>query len=205
VSGSWTDHGALFSSVDGDYFNAIDANVIEVNGKLPPQPGSYWADIYQFQLAPSGLAPAMTSPNLTWLSFNSTPPQSEEGAFVYKPKKSQYYYLFYSSGTCCGFVAGDLPPAGDEYKVFVGRSLSPSGPFVDKNGTALLQTGGTLVLASHDNIYAPGGTSLFLDPKSGRDVMAYHWRPFDNIQGDSNSQLGLNYVDFSSGWPVLVE
>ncbi|KZO99448.1 glycoside hydrolase family 43 protein [Calocera viscosa TUFC12733] len=203
--GSWTDHGTVFSSVDGDTYNAIDANLIEYNGTLLLTFGSYWADIYQFPLAPSGLAPLTSPPNLMWLSFNSTAPQSEEGAFIYKPETADWYYLFYSSGTCCGFVAGDLPTPGNEYKVFVGRSKSPTGPFVDKNGTALLQTGGTEILASHDNIYAPGGTSLFWDPKSGRDVIAYHWRPFNNIQGDANSMLGLNYVDFSSGWPVLVE
>ncbi|EJT98564.1 hypothetical protein DACRYDRAFT_57515 [Dacryopinax primogenitus] len=196
--GSWTDHGTVFSSVDGDTFNAIDPNLIVDNGTLLLTFGSYWADIYQFPLSPSGLAPLTNPPNLTWLSFNSTPPQSEEGAFVYQPHGSGYYYLFYSSGTCCGFVAGDLPAPGNEYKVFVGRSESATGPFVDQNGTPLLQTGGTEVLASHDNIYAPGGTSLFWDPKSKKDVIAYHWRPFNNIQGDANSMLGLNYVDFSS-------
>ncbi|KZT57197.1 glycoside hydrolase family 43 protein [Calocera cornea HHB12733] len=203
--GSWTDHGAVFSSTAGDRFNAIDANLISFNGTLLLTFGSFFADIFQFPLAPSGLAPLTNPPVLTPLAFNSTPPQSEEGAFVYKPNSQDWYYLFYSSGVCCAFVAGSLPAPGDEYKLFVGRSRSPMGPFVDKNGTPLTQTGGTEILASHDNIYAPGGVSLMWDPKSRRDVIAYHWRPLNNIQGDSNSMLGLNFVDFSSGWPVLVD
>ncbi|KAG9124375.1 hypothetical protein FRC07_011844 [Ceratobasidium sp. 392] len=196
--GSWADHGAVFSSKPGDNYNAIDANVIQAGGKLLLTFGSYWADIFQFELAPSGLAPLSTSPQLTHLVLNQTSPQSAEGGFIYKPQKSAYYYLFYSSGACCAFDPAALPAPGDEYKVYVGRSKSPSGPFVDATGKLLTETGGTLILTSHGNIYAPGGNSVFWDPKSKRDVIAYHYRPRDNIQGDANSVLGLNYLDFSS-------
>ncbi|CAE7196904.1 unnamed protein product [Rhizoctonia solani] len=203
--GTWTDHGAVFSSKAGDQYNSIDANVINANGKLLFTFGSYWADIFQFELAPSGLAPLSPSaPQLTHLVLNQTSPQSAEGGFIYKPPKSKFYYLFYSSGTCCAFHPAALPAPGDEYKVFVGRSESGSGPFVGATGKPLTETGGTLVLASHDNIYAPGGNSVFWDPKSKRDVIAYHYRPRNDIRGDANSLLGLNYLDFSSGWPVLV-
>ena len=34
ISGSWTDHGEVFSSKKGDNYNAIDANVIQADGKL---------------------------------------------------------------------------------------------------------------------------------------------------------------------------
>ncbi|CAE6417172.1 unnamed protein product [Rhizoctonia solani] len=203
--GSWTDHGMVFSSKAGDQYNSIDANVINADGKLLFTFGSYWADIFQFELAPSGLAPLSPSaPQLTHLVLNQTSPQSAEGGFIYNPPKSKYYYLFYSSGTCCAFDPAALPAPGDEYKVFVGRSESASGPFVGATGKPLTETGGTLVLASHDNVYAPGGNSVFWDPKSKRDVIAYHYRPRDDIRGDANSVLGLNYLDFSSGWPVLV-
>jgi hypothetical protein len=39
---------------------------------------------------------------------------------------------------------------------------------------------------------------ILRDPKSKRDVIAYHYRPRDDIRGDANSVLGLNYLDFSS-------
>ncbi|CAE6427153.1 unnamed protein product [Rhizoctonia solani] len=195
-------------------YRSIDANVIQADGKLLFTFGSYWADIFQFELAPSGLAPLSPSaPQLTHLVLNQTSPQSAEGGFIYKPPKSkyyylfyssEYYYLFYSSGTCCAFDPAALPTPGNEYKVFVGRSENASGPFLGATGKPLTETGGTLVLASHGNIYAPGGNSVFWDPKSKRDVIAYHYRPRDDIRGDANSVLGLNYLDFSSGWPVLV-
>lgn len=77
------------------------------------------------------------------------------------------------------------------------------GPFYDQNGSILTNANaGTLVLGSHDNVYAPGGQSVIRDPVSGRDVMVYHYIP--NDQYPTNSVLGINYLDFSSGWPVVV-
>ena len=96
------------------------------------------------------------------------------------------------------------PAPGTEYKVRVGRGPTASGPFVDKTGDAITSgtTSGTIVLGSHDNVYAPGGQSLFRDPVSNRDVIVYHYVRNDDFGG--SSYLGINYVDFSSGWPVLV-
>ena len=102
--------------------------------------------------------------------------------------------------------APSLPPAGKEYKVLVGRGKSPRGPFFDKEGrdVSMDSEAGTLVLGSHDNnaVYAPGGQSIYRDPVSGRDIIVYHYMPGNAIGGPS--YLGINYLDFSSGWPVLV-
>ena len=91
--------------------------------------------------------------------------------------------------------------------MLVGRSSSPSGPFVGQAGNAITENlsppTGTLVLGSHDNVYAPGGQSVYFDPVSGRDVMVYHYVPNDAFGGPS--YLGINYLDFSSGWPVVVD
>ena len=56
---------------------------------------------------------------------------------------------------------------------------------------------------SHNNIYAPGGQSIFFDPNSGRDIIVYHYVRNDSYGGPS--YLGINYLDFSSGWPVVVD
>ena len=85
----------------------------------------------------------------------------------------------------------------------MGRSENVSGPYVDKNGTQLTEANaGTLVLGSHDNIYAPGGQSVYHDPTSGRDIMVYHYVPNNSFGGPS--YLGINFLDFSSGWPEVV-
>ena len=101
---------------------------------------------------------------------------------------------------------GGPPPEGKEYKVLVGRSERVTGPYLDKDGNDLIKPRtpptGTLVLGSHDNTYAPGGQSIFLDPVSGRDVIVYHYVPKDKYGGPS--YLGINYLNFTSGWPVVV-
>ncbi len=86
----------------------------------------------------------------------------------------------------------------------VGRGPTASGPFIDKSGKAITTgtTTGTIILGSHDNVYAPGGQSIFHDPVSNRDVIVYHYVKNDDFGGPS--YLGINYVDFSSDWPVLV-
>ena len=47
------------------------------------------------------------------------------------------------------------------------------------------------------------GQSVFHDPISNRDVMVYHYVPNDAPIGGP-SYLGINYLDFSSGWPVVL-
>lgn len=77
------------------------------------------------------------------------------------------------------FQATAIPDPLQEYKVLVGRAENATGPFVDRFGRALTKDDryptGHIVLTSHDNVFAPGGQSLFLDPVSGRDVIAYHY------------------------------
>ncbi|KAI0752582.1 glycoside hydrolase family 43 protein [Daedaleopsis nitida] len=212
-AGTWTDHGLVFGSKTGDSYNAIDGNLVvdekgapvltfaSIHPGLSLSSGSFWANIFQVNLG-SNFQSVTSSP--TQVSFNSTSPQPEEGAFVWK--HGSFYYLFFSSGTCCGFTGpSSLPPAGNEYKVFVGRSSFAHGPFLDKNGRDLRSTGGTLVLASHGNVYAPGGQSVFTDTKSGKDIFVYHYIPANGAKpfDESLASLGLNAIDWSSGWPVL--
>lgn len=62
------------------------------------------------------------------------------------------------------------------YDIRVGRSQSPKGPFVDLNGTALVDGGGYIVYGSHDYVYAPGGEGVI--NYNGRDVLYYHYGVF---------------------------
>jgi len=45
------------------------------------------------------------------------------------------------------------------------RSDEPSGQLYGPYGTTCLQSGGWVVLASHDGGYAPGGQGVMWDPK----------------------------------------
>ncbi|EMD39678.1 glycoside hydrolase family 43 protein [Gelatoporia subvermispora B] len=207
--GTWTDLGEVFETKKGEQYNAIDpTSTVDENGKPVLTWGSYWENIFQFNLTGNSET-VMGSPKQ--VAFNSTikgnNPRPVEGSFLWP--HGDFYYLFFSSGQCCSFNASALPPPGTEYKVFVGRSRSAHGPFVDANGVDLRSAGGTLVVASHGNVYAPGGEGVFSDKANGseRDVFVYHYLPASGpgAYTEPNASVGLNGIDWSSGWPVLTD
>ncbi|KAI0391750.1 glycoside hydrolase family 43 protein [Xylariaceae sp. FL0594] len=196
--GSWTDHGAtgVKSSSDKPY-NAIDANLINVNGKYYLTWGSFWKDIYQAEMksTPLTLASGTTSYQLAYDPATT----ALEGSFVFK--YGNYYYLFYSKGQCCGYDS-NRPVAGKEYKIMVCRSSSATGGYVDRNGVPCTNGGGTVVLESHDNVYGPGGQGVYQDPKYG-PILYYHYVDKTIGYADGDKRFGWNTIDFSSGWPVV--
>ncbi|EJD36686.1 glycoside hydrolase family 43 protein [Auricularia subglabra TFB-10046 SS5] len=200
--GSWTDHGEVLRSTGSLGFIAIDPNIIQANGTLKLSFGSHMSGIFQADL--KDIKTLKTKlPGRKLASYNGRP--HVEGGFMYKSPDSPYYYFFFSDGIT--LFGNGRPGKGGEYKVRVGRSKNPNGPFLDKTGDKLTakmpqSPAGSLALESHGNIYAPGGQSLFRDPVSKRDVIAYHYVKKDK---GGSALLGFNYVDFKSGWPKLVE
>ncbi|KAH8898444.1 putative arabinan endo-1,5-alpha-L-arabinosidase C [Thozetella sp. PMI_491] len=197
-AGTWTDQGAILSSTDSSPYNAIDATL--VNGTNPDEFylawGSYWGQIYQAQVAIDGHY-VFVSGNQKQIAYNPNP-QYTEGAFLYR--KDSYYYLFLSVGVCCTYTT--RPTAGTEYHVNVCRSTSPTGPFVDKNGNSCTNGGGTTVLASHDNVYAPGGQGVLVDDKYG-EVLYYHYLDPTVGVDYSQSKFGFNKLVWVDGWPTV--
>ena len=55
------------------------------------------------------------------------------------------------------------------------RSESPTGGFVDQNGVDCAAGGGTPVLESNGDVYAPGGQGVIYDKGQGAVVMYYHY------------------------------
>lgn len=126
-AGTWTDHGSTgVESSSGDPYNAIDGNLfITSSGTNLLTFGSFYGDIYQAPLS---------SDALTWrgadiynVEYNATGSRPSEGPFLFE--YGDYFYLFWSSGSCCGYDS-DRPAPGDEYKVMVCRSSSATGDFV---------------------------------------------------------------------------
>ncbi|KAF2766650.1 arabinan endo-1,5-alpha-L-arabinosidase A [Teratosphaeria nubilosa] len=195
-AGSWTDHGGVgISSKPGDKYNAIDPNLIVAGGKKYLTFGSYSNGIHQTTMSADGLTASKTAPHQ--LEHNTTWPYASEGANVFAHRG--YYYLFWSSGSCCGYNV-HRPAPGDEYKIMVCRSKSVDGDYVDENGKSCLKSGGTLVLGSHGSVYGPGGQGVYDDPEYG-PVLYYHHINTNVGYGDGDKMLGVNKIDFSSGWP----
>lgn len=113
-----------------------------------------------------------------------------------------YYYLFASSTNCC-----NGPLSG--YSVFVGRSTSPMGPYVDAQGVSMtaVNPGGTPVLAMNGNtVVGPGGNVIFTD-EAGQVYILYHGilsaSPYyAGSVGYTARPAFLDALDWINGWPV---
>ncbi|KAG0127052.1 glycosyl hydrolase [Tuber indicum] len=197
--GTWTDYGSTgVVSHAGSAYNAIDGNVVLAgDGNYYMSFGSFWSDIYN---VPMKNPPLTASGSSTRIAYNSTGSHAIEGSFIWY--RSPYYYLFFSAGTCCGYDS-NRPAPGMEYRINVCRSTSVNRGYVDKNGVSCTAKGGSTVLASHDNVYGPGGQGVFLDNASGGEVLYYHYVDTTIGYGDGQKRFGWNLIDWSTGWPVV--
>ncbi|KZV75708.1 glycoside hydrolase family 43 protein [Peniophora sp. CONT] len=180
--GSWTDQGLVTSTKSGDSYNAIDPNLLIDGSTWRLSLGSFWTGIKEVTLGSSTGKPSSTT--FTSLAQRSGDDALEASAIF---KQGSYYYLFTSWDKCCSGLSST-------YNIRVGRSSSATGPFVDKSGVALTSGGGTLVLETHGSIVGPGGQDILSD--SDGVLLVYHYYT------STSSLLGINLLDFSSGWPV---
>lgn len=114
-----------------------------------------------------------------------------------------WYYLFASATNCC-----NGPLTG--YSVFAGRSRSPLGPFVDREGNSLLagRVGGTPVLSMNGNRWVGTGHSSAFRDDGGQWWMAYHAVDrddpyFANRPGFTKRPALLDPLDWVDGWPTV--
>ncbi|KAK4547494.1 hypothetical protein LTR36_001151 [Oleoguttula mirabilis] len=209
--GSWMDHGSI--GVPSGSWNRIDPNLMQVSPTSTPYLtwGSFWTDIWQIEMANPPLK-VLAGQEPLHLEQNTTarpqgrPTGPSEGSYQFRwtVGGETYYYLFFSSGGCCN-KPPNLAPAGEEYKIMVCRSTSPTGPFVGQLGhSCLSQNAGTIVLQSHDDMFAAGGQGVMYDPNVKSVVVYYHYlKPSVGYDYDQ-FQFGWNKLNFDSGWPEVV-
>lgn len=203
--GSWTDHGSLGIPKDPRY-NRIDPNLFR---KTPADPflltfGSFWDNIFQLPLANPPLKIAQDAP-ITHLELNTTK-HNTEGPFLFRwgQGASEFHYLFFSGGACCN-AADALAAPGEEYRISVCRSKSPSGGFVDREGRdCVTENGGSLVYATQGDVYGPGGQGVFFDEGLGEVVLYYHYVKRSVGYGYEQFFFGWSKLSFEGGWPVVV-
>jgi arabinan endo-1,5-alpha-L-arabinosidase len=195
-NGPWTDQGQVIESCGTtpgctNTFNAIDpAPFVDSSGNWWLVFGS-WADgIHIIQLDPTSGLPLPSNTTLYTIAQRGNPSAGEEGSFVYLYNGS--YYYFSSIDVCCNGVAST-------YRIIVGRSQNPLGPYLDRGGIDLMQGGGTILLSAHSNINGPGGESIFTN--GTQPTIVYHYYDGDNKGAPT---LGINLLGFDSdGWPYL--
>lgn len=180
----WQDQGMVVYTTGSSNHNAIDADIMRTSdGKAYLVYGSFWNGIVMTEIDTTSGMPFNRS-NLQYVA-NGNP---EAAAAI---QHGEYYYLFFNRGKCCDGV-------NSTYQIFVGRSTSPTGPFVDKNGTRTSSGGGTLILSTRDRFIGPGHFGYFRE--GNYEFMSYHY--YDKNQ-NGVSKLKISILYWQDGWPVV--
>ena len=196
-SGPWTDAGKVIASCGTasgctTTYNAIDpAPYVDTAGNRWLAFGSWHDGIHVLQLDPSTGLRLASNPTLYDIAKRGA---GEEGSFIfpYTAGGALYYYYFASINVCCQGI-------NSTYRIIVGRSTSPTGPFHDRGGIDLMDGGGTILLSTHGTIYGPGGQSVLLI--GSQPVIVYHY--YDGANNGTPT-LGMNDLQFDSdGWPSV--
>jgi arabinan endo-1,5-alpha-L-arabinosidase len=205
--GPWTDLGRPVveprrAGPGCNFFWTFDPEVIEaepVDDYSAPQKyiyyGSYFGGVWVRRLSADGFtAPPETAVQVAIANRYEGPEVVKHG---------NYYYIFLSASNCC-----NGPQTG--YSVFAGRSTSPTGPFVDREGASLLagRVGGTPVLSLNGNRWVgPGHNTIFTD-FAGQDWTIYHAIDqndpyFAGTDNFTKRPALLDPLDWVDGWPTV--
>lgn len=195
----WEDQGIIVQSVPNrDMWNAIDPNIIFDENGIPWMSfGSFWNGLKMVKLSDD--LKSIAQPE-TWKTIAKRDRSFElddkepgdaalEAPFIFK--KGEYYYLFLSWDLCC---RGE----NSTYKVVVGRSKSATGPFVDAQGKALNQGGGTLLIEGNENWYGVGHNSVY--NFDGKD---YYFSHAYDAKDNGAPKLVIKEITWTDGWPTV--
>ena len=185
----WQDQGLVLMSRDGDDFNAIDPFRINPSGgRATLAFGSFWSGIKLSELNPeTGKLVRTDAPRIALASRHGG---AIEAASILEHDGK--FTLFVSFDQCCKGVAST-------YNIRVGRADRIEGPYRDEDGEAMLEGGGSLVLATTGRFIGPGGQEAVKTSKG--DWLAYHYYDGD---GAGASKLQFSPIIWSAdGWPEL--
>ena len=201
-TGPWTDSGQPVvgprrdpTSTTGAFLWTFDSTgFTDVDGSHYLYYGSYYGGISATRLTPDGLRAVGEASKIAIEN-------RYEAAYVVR--RNGWVYFFGSSANCC---AG--PTTG--YSVYVGRSRSPLGPFVDRDGISLNQSrvGGTVVITPNGNRWIGPGHNAIATDLSGQDWFVYHAidraDPYlDEPFGINERPMLIDRLDWIGGWPTV--
>ena len=190
----WTDQGKVWESSASSDYNAIDPNiVIDRDGRHWMAFGSFWTGLKLIEL---DRATGKPLPDAALHSIaRRRSPGAVEAPFIID--RGGYYYLFASYDFCCR-------GAKSSYYPVVGRSKAVTGPYVDRDGKAMMDGGGLLVLhADLDDskrFVGPGHNSILREGDA--DWIVYH--AYDKRE-NGRPTLRIQRLGWTpDGWPVAL-
>ena len=199
--GPWIDNGELFRSQAIGVNNSIDAHAfVTQENKVFLVWGSMRGN-YIVELTSDGLNlkdGSVAEANKTKIRVAGLDTsvgwtvETYEGAYVLW--HNGYYYLMLSKGTCCQGV-------NSTYNVVVGRSPTPTGPYLDNNGLDLRgRDRGKLMLKGNDAFFGPGHHTILQD-REGDYWMYYH--AFTKTSGNNRVLMMDKIIWDQQGWPYI--
>jgi arabinan endo-1,5-alpha-L-arabinosidase len=193
----WRDEGLVVASTERDDFNAIDPNFVrDRDGRHWLALGSFWTGIKLFALDPRTGKVADLKARPHAIARRPAPaggPAPVEAPFIVD--HGGYYYQFVSYDYCC-------KGANSTYYTVVGRSKAITGPYLGKDGSTLMNGGGSIFLRADlqekQRFRGPGHPGFLRD--GGKDYVVYH--AYDK-QNRGASTLRVAPVSWGAdGWPV---
>ncbi len=205
ATGAWRDDGFVVSSVDATsaratsdperrldpsgrpWFNTIDPSLAtDASGAPWLVFGSWFDGIHVVRLDPATMKPAGPSTAVAY-----KPNGIEAPNILYR---DGFYYLFVSVDKCCQGVKST-------YKIAYGRSRVITGPYVDRAGAPMLESGGSILAAGGTRWKGPGGQTVYQGARGW--IVAYH-----SYDAERNGAPMLRISDLlwdAGGWPTLAE
>jgi arabinan endo-1,5-alpha-L-arabinosidase len=181
---SWVDHGKILTSKEGDDYNAIDPQVLQAGGQWYILYGSFWTGIKMQRLTDMR---TVTGPRISLASNTADPANAIENPQLFQHGK--YWYLAASWDFCCRGV-------DSTYKVVVGRSASPTGPFVDADSVPMTAGGGTILLDRRGDQIGPGALDI-LD----HDNRLYAVHHYYDAAANGTIRMQIREVEWRDDWP----
>lgn len=186
--GPFTAKGVVFSSKDVDVENSIDQFMYEEDGKYYMLWGSFFG-LYLMELN--------VTDDLTITPQLETKQRVAGNAFeaVNLWKRNGYYYLFASVGSCC-------EGANSTYTMVVGRSKNLEGPYLAKDGGAMMDNAYTTVISKSTAFIGTGHNSILLEDDGGNTWTLYHAFRADRPE-DGRIVLLDRVLWDEDGWPYV--
>jgi len=191
----WEDQGLVMESFpEKNNFNAIDpAAFQQADGRAFMVWGSFWTGVKSIELNPETGKILSDEPVISSVANRPANGGAVEGAYMVK--HGEFYYLFVSFDSCCD-------GAESTYRVMVGRSKQPLGPYSDWNDTPMTNGGGTLVVRINVNWRGTGHNSVLTTDKGS--WLVHH--TYDTFNLDKQRILQIRPLYWTdSGWPVAGE
>ncbi|WP_210520032.1 family 43 glycosylhydrolase [Hymenobacter terricola] len=180
----WQDQGEVISTDNSSAVNAIDPAIFrDASNNLWLTYGSYFGGIRITQLNATTGKPVGTTQA-------AVANGGVEASYV--KQHGSWYYLFINRGTCCQGTSST-------YYIQVGRSASPTGPFLDKTGADLNNNGGSVLLNAAGRYIGPGHTGIF--EENGITYFSHHY--YDGYDAGA-PKLGIAQLTWdATDWPVV--